>query len=1125
MSEENRSDQTIEVNPYDYILENFNLQYLSAIVILKHLNQQIHTDVKGFYGLVAEQIEIDFAAFSSYDSAAVFPIVQVQQNEKNVKLSCRCETPKTKLCEHQAQVLYNILYRQELLIFFDKNLRKQQLLKIAVNYGLEYEKDLESIFNLTLQDGEIKIKPKIEALQPFNREAKEQLEQMLLPKETGKKPNVDAGNLILVLGQHRYYNNLTLELFEAQITKNGKVKNPLKSVNPNTHIFKAEEGDVLKFYSGVAAFQQNYNNEQSEEEINALKAVVKNPLNLPCYIQSNKQSSAIQASTIAAVTVKAMEVDLRLTVNQKGDFFEITGRLSIEGKSYELDQLTMVHQYFIQLKDQLYLITRLDLLRIIGFFKKQSNRLILHKSKYPEFQKTILVQLEGSIHVDYSYLKPATKKQIEEKGFDLETEQLIYLSESEDFILITPVMRYGNQEIPVLSKKQIQAQDKLGNVFTVHRDDHAELQFIGNLLKQHPFFYDQESNDSFYLHRKRFLEEAWFLDAFETWRNKGIHILGFNKLKNNKLNQHKANINIEVLSGTDWFETKVEVKFGKQKVALKHLHKSVRNKSKFVTLDDGTQGILPESWLQKFTDYFNAGELTEDAILTPKIKFATINELYEDALLDGEVKNELQSYRQKFENTDSITEVEVPVTLQATLRHYQKDGLNWLNFLDDFNFGSCLADDMGLGKTIQILAFILSQRDKVKHNTNLVVVPASLIFNWKAEVEKFAPSIKVKTIYGSERTKTTDTFDRFELILASYGTLLSDIRFLKDYRFNYIFLDESQNIKNAESQRYKAVRLLQSRNKVVMTGTPIENNTFDLYGQLSFACPGLFGSKQQFADLYSTPIDQFKDKRRAEELQQKIRPFILRRTKEQVATELPDKTEIILYCEMGAEQREVYEANKKEIQDYILNKTEDELPKSSMHVLKSITQLRQICNSAALLADGKSYLQASSKIDVLLEQIENKALNHKILVFSQFVTMLDLIKKQLEKRHIKYEYLTGQTKNREEVVQSFQQNNDIPVFLISLKAGGTGLNLTQADYVYLVDPWWNPAVENQAIDRAYRIGQHNNVMAVRLICPDTIEEKIMKLQATKKDLVKNLIQTDGGFFKNLSKKELLGLLS
>ncbi|RZK14272.1 MAG: DEAD/DEAH box helicase, partial [Pedobacter sp.] len=660
---------------------------------------------------------------------------------------------------------------------------------------------------------------------------------------------------------------------------------------------------------------------------------------------------------------------------------EITGRLIIEGKSYALDQLVLVHQYFIQLKDQLYFIARLDLLRVIGFFKKQSNRLILHQSKYPEFQKAILIQLEGSIHVDYSYLKPATKSQIEEKGFDLENEQLIYLSESEDFILITPVMRYGNQEIPVLSKKQIQAQDKLGNVFTIYRDENAELQFIGNVLKQHPFFYDQETNDSYYLHRKRFLEEAWFLDAFETWRNKGIHILGFNQLKNNKLNQHKANINIEVLSGTDWFETKV----------------------------------------------------------------------------------------------------------------------------------------MGLGKTIQILAFILSQREKVAFNTNLVVVPASLIFNWRTEIEKFAPSIEVKIIYGNERSKTSESFDQYEVVLTSYGTLLSDIRFLKDYRFNYIFLDESQNIKNPESQRYKAVRMLKSRNKVVMTGTPIENSTFDLYGQLSFACPGLFGSKQQFADLYSTPIDQFKDKKRSKELQSKIKPFILRRTKEQVAKELPDKTEIVLYCEMGAEQREVYEANKKEIQDFILNKSEDELPKSSMHVLKSITQLRQICNSAALLADGKSYLQASSKIEVLLEQIESKASNHKILVFSQFVTMLDLIKKQLEKRNIRYEYLTGQTKNREEVVGSFQQNKDIPVFLISLKAGGTGLNLTQADYVYLVDPWWNPAVENQAIDRAYRIGQHKNVMAVRLICPDTIEEKIMKLQATKKDLVKNLIQSELRAKKQITK--------
>ncbi len=1123
---EEQTDQLNTLNPYDYVLHDFNLKDLNGIFILKHLSGEVRTDARGFFNLYPEQIEIDFAAFSQPESDTLFPIVQVQQNQSSVKLSCRCATPKNKLCTHQAQVLYNILHREDFAIFFDERLRRQKLHTLALDYGLEKEANMDTVFSITHNDGSFQIKPKIAALQPFNKEAKEQLTALLLPKEnitSRVKQANDLSKTIIVLGQHRYYSNPSIELYEGEKTKAGKIKNPLQRINLNNLLFKTDDSDELKFYSGIATFQANYNNDQTGEEIEALKAIVKNPQQIPFYLQDARQAN-IQASTLTPVNVQFLDLDLRLSVNQLKDFYEITGRLTIEGKSYELDQLVLVHQYFIRLKDELYLITRPDFLRVISFFKKQSNRLILHKTKYPEFQKLILIQLEGSIKVDYTYLKAATPDQLEEKGFDLENEQLIYLSESEDFILLTPVMRYGNLEIPVLSKRQIQAQDKLGNVFTLHRDEDAELQFISNLLRQHPYFYDQETNDSFYLHRKRFLEEGWFLDAFEEWRNKGIHILGFNQLKNNKLNEHKAQINIEVLSGTDWFETKVKVKFGKQQVALKHLHKSIRNKHKFVTLDDGSQGILPHEWIQKFTDYFNAGEVTDEAILTPKIKFATLTDLYEDALLDGEVKNELQRYHQQFEGTDVIREVEVPAALKASLRPYQREGLNWLNFLDDFNFGACLADDMGLGKTIQILAFILSQREKVSHNTNLVVVPASLIFNWKAEVEKFAPSITVKTIYGNERIKTTDDFDQFEMVITSYGTLLSDIRFLKDYRFNYIFLDESQNIKNPESQRYKAVRLLKSRNKVVMTGTPIENNTFDLYGQLSFACPGLFGSKQQFADLYSTPIDQFKDKKRAEELQKKIRPFLMRRTKEQVAKELPDKTEIVLYCEMGVEQREVYEANKKEIQDFVLGKTEDELPKSSMHVLKSITMLRQICNSAALLSDGKSYVQASSKIEVLIEQIENKARNHKILVFSQFVTMLDLIKKELEKRNIRYEYLTGQTRKREDPVKSFQENADIPVFLISLKAGGTGLNLTQADYVYLVDPWWNPAVENQAIDRAYRIGQQKNVMAVRLICPDTIEEKIMKLQASKKDLVKNLIQPDGGFFKGLSKKELLGLL-
>ncbi|MEP6613865.1 MAG: DEAD/DEAH box helicase, partial [Mucilaginibacter sp.] len=409
-------------------------------------------------------------------------------------------------------------------------------------------------------------------------------------------------------------------------------------------------------------------------------------------------------------------------------------------------------------------------------------------------------------------------------------------------------------------------------------------------------------------------------------------------------------------------------------------------------------------------------------------------------------------------------------------------------------------------------------------NTNLVVVPTSLIFNWQQEIEKFAPSIRVRTIYGADRIKNIHDFDSCEVVLTSYGTLLADIVFLKDYVFNYIFLDESQQIKNPESQRYKAARLLKSRNKIALTGTPIENNTFDIYGQLSFACPGLLGSKLYFKQIYSQPIDMFKSTKRAMELQNKIKPFVLRRTKQQVATDLPEKTEMVVYCDMKPEQRTIYDAYEKQFRDYISATTSDKLEKKSMDVLKGITRLRQICDSPLLIKGEKMPGNASSKIDVLLEEIEGKMHQHKILVFSQFVSMLDLIRIELKSRQIGFTYLTGQTRNRQAVIEEFQNNPDVRVFLVSLKAGGTGLNLTEADYVYLVDPWWNPAVENQAIDRCHRIGQDKKVVAVRLICPATVEEKIMLLQEAKTDLANDLIKTDASFFNSLNKNDLLGLV-
>ena len=880
----------------------------------------------------------------------------------------------------------------------------------------------------------------------------------------------------------------------------------------------------VKFYSAVAKFQHQHRSKKEDTDLESLRLVAQNPLKQAVFYHSSRVSENITAHSLVPVKLELMKATPRLTVRFTDNFYEVWGSLTLNGTSYPVHKLVLKYDYFILLDDVLYLIDHPAYLRVIQFFSRKNNTIAIHQSKYAEFQQTVLVKLEEQVPIDYAYLKPATPAQLAERGFTQERERILYLSDSENYVILTPVIKYGHVEVPTLSKRQIQAIDSRGKPFTVPRDEAAEIQFTMAVLNQHPDFHDQLNQTCFYLHKKYLLDEHWFLPAFDAWSSEGIRILGFNTLKNNKLNPHKAKVSVSVSSGINWFETSLGLTYGNQQVSLKHLHKALKNKSRFVSLDDGTQGILPAEWLDRFTGYFQAGEVVDERIRTPKVNFSSIQELYAEEELMTDVKDQLALFTRNFNDFQAIRPVAVPDGLRASLRDYQKEGLNWLNFLDDFGLGGCLADDMGLGKTIQIIAFILLQRTRNRPNTNLVVVPTSLLFNWQAEVAKFAPDLRIQPFYGANRGLKKKEFDQYEIILTSYGTLLSEIRFLKEYSFNYVFLDESQAIKNPDSQRYQAARLLQARNRIVLTGTPIENHTFDLYGQLSFACPGLLGSYNHFKAHYSTPIDKFDDRQRARELQAKIKPFILRRTKAQVATELPDKTEMILHCEMGLDQRRVYDAYEQEFRNFLLTTKEGDIPRERLHVLQGLTKLRQLCNSPVLLNDEEFYGDSSAKIDMLLEQIENKSPKHKILVFSQFVSMLDLIRTELETRQIDFEYLTGQTGNRAASVDRFQKNDSVRVFLISLKAGGTGLNLTQADYVYLVDPWWNPAVENQAIDRSYRIGQKKNVVAVRLICPNTIEEKILELQEAKRELADNLVKTDTAMLKSLSKSDLLALL-
>lgn len=1123
----NQSDTTIQDT---YILHDFTMKALNPVFILKHCEGPEDTGAAGYFDLDPEQLEINFASFSDSRSPIKFPQVSVRYDQPSLVLSCRCPATKTRLCTHQARVLFNMMNRPEIRIFFDEQLRHGKIRTFAADYGLENELRPDDFFAVRYENNRMRIVPLIKDLFPVTKEKSTALQQSLLPKNSDILPKTIENELkkIIVLKQHKYYSHFQVDLMECTTTSSGKIRNPLKQLNAMDYLWAAENVNEIKFFTAISRFQQhNYNAEQSDLEVEGLKALAKNPMGLDVYYHDAKVSANITASSVVAVNLQHPAVDIVLSVSLKKGFYTISGELIIAGKSYQLHVLNIKYTYFVYYNQTLYLIGNPDVLRVIDFFRQNNNHLVIHESKFSSFQEDILAKLENQVRINYAYLKAATEEQLKESHFDKEAEQIIYLSDSAHYVLLTPVMKYGSVEVPILSRKQIFAKDQNGQVFRVNRQEEQELKFLTLLSHQYPDFKEQLDKQAFYLHKKHFLDEGWFLTAFEQWQEHQVTVLGFNELKDNKVNHNKAKITIEVNSGVNWFDSSFEVKFGQQKVALKTLHRAIRNKSKFVKLGDGTMGLLPQEWIEKFTAYFNSGEVTEgDIIRTPKVNFSAITDLYQQEMLSATVKLELSNYKAKIAGFKNIESIKVPKALNGTLRDYQKEGLNWLNFLDEFGFGGCLADDMGLGKTIQIIAFILSQREKNKDNTNLIVVPTTLIFNWQQEIARFAPDLKVFTIYGADRLKESTNFDDYEIILTSYGTLLYDIGWLKKYFFNYIFLDESQTIKNPESLRYHAVRLLQSRNKIAMTGTPIENNTFDLYGQLSFACPGLLGSKQFFREHYSTPIDKFKDNQSAVALRKKVSPFILRRTKKEVASELPDKTEMVIYCEMGTTQKDAYDACKNEYLKFLMGEKDEDIPKHTLHMLKGLTQLRQICNSPALLKDNLLLHGASSsKIDTLMEEIESHSPQHKILVFSQFVSMLDLIRKELLQRGIPFEYLTGQTKSRQNRVTNFQENDDVRVFLISLKAGGTGLNLTQADYVYLVDPWWNPAVENQAIDRCYRIGQKKNVVAVRLICPDTIEEKIMKLQETKKELVSDIIKTDSSLMKSLTKNELIALFS
>jgi len=488
-----------------------------------------------------------------------------------------------------------------------------------------------------------------------------------------------------------------------------------------------------------------------------------------------------------------------------------------------------------------------------------------------------------------------------------------------------------------------------------------------------------------------------------------------------------------------------------------------------------------------------------------KYHFSVIEELYLQRD-EQELYFQLEEKYERLRENHSIQPIDPPAHLIEVLRPYQQSGFQWLNYLREVKWGGILADDMGLGKTIQALSFLHHLKQENGTLRALVVCPTTLLFNWQNEIQKFTPGLSFYVHHGSSRSREFLRKHEIDIIITTYGTLRSDIRQLVELSFDYVVLDESQAIKNPSSKVTRAAGLLKAANRLCLSGTPLQNNTFDIFAQMNFLNPGMLGSMEMFKQEFSIPID----------------------TKEQVARDLPEKQEMVLFCEMGEEQRKIYDAYRNDYRDRILGIVDEQgIQKSQLTILQGLMKLRQICDSPAIVKEEERFPNHSVKLEELGREITENISNHKALVFSQFLGMLALIKEKMKELGVDYEYFDGSStvNERERAIRRFQDDDSCRVFLISLKAGGVGLNLTAADYVYIVDPWWNPAVEQQAIDRTHRIGQTKNIFAYRMICNDTVEDKILKLQERKRSLARDLITDDEGFVKSLTREDVEYLFS
>lgn len=758
-------------------------------------------------------------------------------------------------------------------------------------------------------------------------------------------------------------------------------------------------------------------------------------------------------------------------------------------------------------------------LKLLEVFKRNFTREIkFNKEQMPNFFSIVLPKVEGSISLNTIEPEEIEKYMPQKLGVK------VYLEFNEKNYIIAKVgFCYGDkefnplQENPDIPRSVLEEAESL-NIFrkTGFMLDKRNARFV---LAHDDKIYEFLSSD-INEYMQKF--EVLVTEDFKQKQIKKPKMTSIGvKIENNLLSINLENLNFD-------------------KIELKDILEKYRLKKKYYRLKNGDFLSLEENEDMNFLDSLTSGtEISYKELESGNIKLPIYRSLYLDRIMNRfentTIKKD-ETYRKLIGNVQdkiNTSDLEIPKDLENILRQYQKIGFKWLKTLDEYQFGGILADDMGLGKTIQIISVILSYIENCKENRKpiMVVCPSSLCLNWKAEIEKFSPNINATVISGnaSKRKEQINDILNYDVIITSYDLIKRDIDLYKkvDYEFRYLIADEAQYMKNSNTQNSKSIKQINAKTRFALTGTPIENSLSELWSIFDFIMPGYLFSYRKFKENYEMPIIKEENSELMAKLRMLIEPFILRRTKKQVLTELPDKTVTILNNEMEEEQEKVYLSYladaKSELNEQIkINGIE----KSRMQILSALTRLRQICCHPGLFLDN--YKGESSKLNQCIEIVKDAiASGHKILLFSTYTSMFEMIEEKLIEENIEYFKLTGQTKvdKRIELVDEFNRNEKIKVFLISLKAGGTGLNLTGADVVIHYDPWWNLAAENQATDRAYRIGQKNNVQVYKLITKNSIEEKIFELQEKKAKLIDDVLDTKTSFISKLSKEDIMRLFS